>query len=411
MVDLDRVRKRIEGLREEMIALQADLTAIPALAPENGGKGEGEKAERLRAFLNGLKDLEVMDVHAPDSRVPGGYRPNLIVRWPVGMTGASTWVLTHMDVVPPGERSLWVKDPFRLWLEEGKIHGRGVEDNQQAMVASLFALKALQEERLHPPRAVSLALLADEETGSRYGLRHVLEQRPNLFRPSDLILVPDFGDPRGDQIEIAEKGIFWLRIRVRGRQCHASRPQDGINTLRAASHLVVRLDSLPARFSRRDDLFDPPVSTFEPTKKEANVPNINTIPGEDVLYLDCRILPGYELPEVEQAIREIASQIESELGVTIQLDPLQEDAAATPTSPDAPVVCLARQAIREIYGRDPKLVGIGGGTLAAILRREGHQVAAFSRIDRTAHQPNEYCRIENMVGDCQVLAYCFLRSP
>jgi len=43
----ERIRKRIEGYEPDMIRLQAALTAIPALAPENGGDGEMKKA----AFL------------------------------------------------------------------------------------------------------------------------------------------------------------------------------------------------------------------------------------------------------------------------------------------------------------------------------------------------------------------------
>ena len=43
----ERIRKRIDGYEPDMIRLQAALTAIPALAPENGGDGEMRKA----AFL------------------------------------------------------------------------------------------------------------------------------------------------------------------------------------------------------------------------------------------------------------------------------------------------------------------------------------------------------------------------
>jgi acetylornithine deacetylase/succinyl-diaminopimelate desuccinylase-like protein len=44
-----------------------------------------------------------------------------------------------------------------------------------------------------------------------------------------------------------------------------------------------------------------------------------------------------------------------------------------------------------------KIVGIGKHRAAAFFRRMGYHAAAFSKIDRTAHQPNEYCRIENML--------------
>jgi len=409
--DFDRVRKRIEGYRDEMVVLQADLTALPALGPENGGEGEQEKAARLQRFLEEMGGLEIEEIRAPDSRVPSGSRPNLIARKRGKDSRSTTWVLTHMDVVPAGERSLWIKDPFRLWIEDGKIFGRGVEDNQQSMVASLFALKVLQEEGIEAPRDIALALVADEETGSRLGLQHVLEKRRDLFHPSDFILVPDFGDPEASQIEIAEKSILWLRFQIQGKQCHASRPKDGINTLRAASYLVVRLDSLAGQFSAADPLFDPSTSTFEPTKKKANVPNVNTIPGEDILYMDCRILPQYRMEEVEEKIEATVREIEGEFGVSIQIGRVLRDRAAPPTPAEAPVVRMAGEAMREVYQKEARIVGIGGGTVAAFLRRAGCHVAAFSRIDRTAHQPNEYCKIENMIGDCQVFAHCFLQSP
>ncbi|MDH7500861.1 MAG: M20/M25/M40 family metallo-hydrolase, partial [candidate division NC10 bacterium] len=150
--------------------------------------------------------------------------------------------------------------------------------------------------------------------------------------------------------------------------------------------------------------------TFEPTKKEANVPNVNTIPGEDVLYMDCRILPQYRVDEVEEKIEGMVREIEGEFGVSIQIGRVLRDPAAPPTPAQAPVVRMAEAAMREVYGKQGRTVGIGGGTVAAFLRRAGCYVAAFSRIDRTAHQPNEYCKIENMVGDCQVFAHCFLQS-
>jgi succinyl-diaminopimelate desuccinylase len=408
-LNFDRVSKRIEGYRDEMVALQADLTALPALGPESGGEGEREKAQCLLRFLEGLGSLEIEEIRAPDSRVSCGFRPNLVARMRGKNPHPATWVLTHMDVVPAGEVSLWTKDPFRLWIEDGKIYGRGVEDNQQSMVASLFALKALQEEGIEPPLAVGLAMVADEETGSRLGLQYLLQERPGLFHPSDLIIVPDFGDPEGGQVEVAEKSILWLKFRILGKQCHASRPQDGINTLRAASHLVVKLDRLRELFPETDSLFDPPPSTFEPTKKEANVPNINTIPGEDVFHLDSRILPQYQLEEVEAKIGELVREIEGELGVKIHVSAAMRDQAAPPTSPEASVVRMAARALREVYQREARVVGIGGGTVAAFFRRRGYPAAAFSRIDRTAHQPNEYSQIENMVGDCRVFAHCFLQ--
>jgi len=151
------------------------------------------------------------------------------------------------------------------------------------------------------------------------------------------------------------------------------------------------------------------VSTFEPTKKEANVPNVNTIPGNDVFYLDCRVLPRYELDNVLTRIRGLADEIERAFGVTIEMSPIQKNQAPPPTRDDAPVVLALKEAVRDVYGVSASPVGIGGGTVAAFFRQEGFPAAVWSRIGLNAHQPNESCLIENMLGNAGVYSHLFLQ--
>jgi succinyl-diaminopimelate desuccinylase len=314
--------------------------------------------------------------------------------------------MTHLDIVPPGEAKLWSSDPYALVVRDGRLIGRGVEDNQQSLVASVFAAAAVRELGLRPRRTVKLLFVADEETGSEHGVRHVLKTK-GLFSPQDCALVPDSGSPDGSLIEIAEKSILWLRFVVRGKQCHASTPQKGINAFEAGSHLVVRLTRLRERFGDRDDLFSPPTSTFVPTRKEANVPNVNTLPGEDVFYLDSRVLPRHDLADVLKEISAICGTVERDCGVTIEVEQVQKG-GSPPTPADAPVVSTMRRAIKGVYGVDASLVGIGGGTVGAWLRMAGIPTVVWSRIEETAHQPNEYCVIDNMVGDSLVMATAML---
>ena len=71
---LEALRKRIAEKRELIIGLQRDLTAVPALSPQNGGTGEWEKAEVLISWLTRL-GLGPCEQHpAPDPRVPRGQR-------------------------------------------------------------------------------------------------------------------------------------------------------------------------------------------------------------------------------------------------------------------------------------------------------------------------------------------------
>lgn len=409
----DRVARRIEAYEKDMVNLQIEMTAIPAIAPENGGDGEMKKAIFLWDVLArlGMTDLEIID--APDERVSSGRRPNIIVRYP-GAPAASkehTWIISHMDIVPPGELGLWNQDPYHAYVQDGYIIGRGVVDNQQDLVASLYALKACLDEGIQPVRAPGLVFVSDEETASRWGLAYLLQHEQNPFRKTDLICVPDSGNEDGTMIEIAEKSILWVRFRTLGKQCHGSKPYLGINAFLAASHLAVRLYAdLHERFPKSDPLFDPPLSTFELTRKDANVPNVNTIPGEDNFYMDCRVLPLYDLSVVKQVMWEVAGTIEKEFGVTIEISPVQEVQAPEATDPQSPIVTALHQAIDRVYCVQATPQGIGAGTVAAYLRREGYPVAVWCRTTPTAHQPNENCLIANMTGNAKVFAHLFLQK-
>jgi succinyl-diaminopimelate desuccinylase len=404
-----RISKRIDSFRNDMIDMQIKLCSLPAIAPESGGQGEGRKAEFLTKHLeqNGFADIRL--IKAPDMDSPDGSRPNILAFYKGKDPSKTIWVMTHMDIVPPGELSLWRGNPFKAWVEKGRVYGRGVEDNQQEMVASLFAIKAFREEGLLPSYDIGIALVADEETGSRKGIDFVLEHT-DAFRKQDLIIVPDAGNETGTMVEVAEKSILWLKIKTHGKQAHGSTPEKGINSFKAAAYLITELDKLYVTFNAKDDLFDPPISTFEPTKKEANVPNINTIPGEDIFYVDSRILPGYDVAVVQKRIREIADAIEQKHNVKIAIQEEQNAPAAPPTPAQAAVVTALKNAILEVYRKEATASGIGGGTVAALFRRQGFEAACWSKVDETAHQPNEYCVIDNMIGDAKVYAHVFLQD-
>ena len=408
MSTIETIFSQIESNRKQMVDLQTLLCSIPAIAPESGGEGELKKAEALVDWLKRYSMNEIRMIDVPDKRVPGGRRPNIIVTIPGKKKDANFWIMTHLDVVPPGDMTLWKTPPYEAREEEGKLTGRGVEDNQQSMVASIFAALSLQQLAVKPLYTVKLLFVADEEVGSEQGLTYLLEHH-SLFRKQDLILVPDIGNKTGSIIEIAEKSILWLRFKTEGEQCHASAPQTGKNAFVAGSALVLKLNGLNGLFTGKDELFNPPVSTFSPTKKESNIPNINTIPAEDVFYLDCRILPSTGIEAVIEKINELIKEVEDEYNVLITYT-VEQRGESESTPEDAPIVTSLMRAIPKVYDTGPKVVGIGGGTVAAPLRNAGYATAAWSRVAQTAHMPNEYCLIDNLVGDAKVMAYIMLEG-
>ncbi|MDD5502489.1 MAG: M20 family metallo-hydrolase [Candidatus Thermoplasmatota archaeon] len=394
--------ENIDLMKDEIVKTLCDMIRMPAITPKAGGEGEGKKTDYLEVLLRGIGFDEIKRYSTKDST--GADRPSLIAILKGKDASKTLWVMTHTDVVPAGDLKLWTEtQPFEPIVKDGKVIGRGSEDNMQSMVASIFAAKALKMAGLTPEYNVGLCLVADEETGSDYGIKFLIKE--GIFKPSDLVLVPDGGNEKGTMLEVAEKSIAWIKITTKGKQCHASMPERGINAFKAASEFVVLLSkALPKKYNAKDKLFDPPKSTFEPTKKEANVPNVNTIPGEDIFYIDMRILPCYNPDEVLEYINTLKQIVEKKRGVTISVEKVQYDKAAPPTSPDAPVVQMLGAAVKKIYKVKAKPMGIGGGTCAAIFRRAGYSAVVWSKIDDTCHGPNEYAWIVNILGDAKVYA-------
>ena len=385
-----------------MVQTLCDLVDIPAISPLNGGKGEREKAEYLAAKMNDLGIGTVEFYNSLDGKTECGYHPNMVARVH-GRSERRVWFVSHMDVVPEGDVSLWDSDPFKAMVRGNRIYGRGTSDNGQEIVSSLYAAAALKELGIEPEREVCLCFVSDEEVGSKHGICHLLER--GLFSPDDLIYVPDSGSMDGSFIEIAEKSNCSIEFVVDGKQVHASVPERGINACRVANELSCMLDSaLHEAFPESDELFSPPISTFEPTRRNPNVQNSNTIPGREVFSFDCRVLPSLAFEDIEELIAGKAEILERKHGAKISWSFPRKDIAPAATPIDAPVVKLMEKSIKEVLQVEPCVGGIGGGTCASFFRKAGMPAVVWRQGNDTAHQPNEYIEIEHMVNEAKVFA-------
>ncbi len=403
-----KLRNFIKNSRNDMVALEKLLTAIPALGPENGGHGEFEKSKALEKWLTEHDFTDIKRFNSPDSRVESGVRPNLVATILGESNDYSIWVMAHLDIVPPGNLSLWNTNPWEVVEKDGRLYGRGVEDNQQGLVSAVFAAESFLSLGIKPAHTIKLLFMADEEVGSKHGIQYLLENE-NLFNKNDVIFIPDGGDSEGKTIEIAEKDVLWLKIHMQGKQAHGSRPDEGANACLAADDLSLRLHNLENVFNKKDDLFTPNYSTFQPTMRNANVESVNIIPGDDVFCMDCRILPCYTISEVMDEVSKEIDAISKLYGVKVEVEKLQsEESPATPK--DAPVVKKLAAALKETHGITAETIGIGGGTVGAYLRSRGFNAAVWSSLDETAHQPNEYCIIDNIVKDAETLAVLMIND-
>lgn len=117
----------------------------------------------------------------------------------VGMVG-------HLDVVPAG--SGWSFPPYGAVIHDGKMYGRGTEDDKGPTLAAYYAMKILKDLNLPLSKRIKLVLGTDEETQWRcvqYYFKHYPEQPVAGF-------IPDSEFP----LTYGEKGI--LKVVVKGKK-------------------------------------------------------------------------------------------------------------------------------------------------------------------------------------------------
>ncbi|MBR1485905.1 MAG: M20/M25/M40 family metallo-hydrolase, partial [Synergistaceae bacterium] len=184
----EKIMSEVEKLQDLMVDTLSQLCRIPAISPHNGGTGEDAKIAELQKIIHELgfdEKAKIKIEYVDDDKAPNKKRPSLFLEYP-GKNSRRLCILTHIDIVPEGDRNSWTLDPFKPEVRGSRLYGRGVSDNGMCLVSSLFALKALLNSGLEPEYTVNLAFVCDEEMGSHFGLEPLLER--NLYRTDDLVI-------------------------------------------------------------------------------------------------------------------------------------------------------------------------------------------------------------------------------
>jgi len=403
-MELEQVLRNIEESREDMVRVMSDMIRIPALAPVNGGTGEGKRADMLLECLEGYDC--VIRADAQDDFDPKVMRPNILAK-KRGKGKGTVWLVAHTDTVPAGDLRDWDTDPFEPVVKDGKIYGRGTEDNGQAVISAMFASKFFSKDALSK-MSIGVAYVADEETSSLMGIEYLIKK--GYFSKDDVFIVPDWGTPEGDLIDVAEKNLIWLQFNITGKSTHGSTPDSGINAFKVGT---VFLNDLLAEFGKEfpkeDKMFIPSGSTFEPTKCRETVMNVNTIPGNFEFSIDIRLIPEYSLEEVIAVAERTAKKHEAGTGAKIVVTEVQRHVAGKVSPTEGEIFDSLMDSIESVIGKRPRPVGVGGATCANFFRTEGYDAYVWQYGGGTLHGPNEYVVIDNMITDAKVFATLFYK--
>lgn len=304
-------------------------------------------------------------------------RTSIVARMPgTDPTAPSLCLMGHTDVVPVSPDG-WTHDPFGgelITRPDGvdEVWGRGAVDMLNLTSSMAVVFRALADRGFRPRGDLVYFAVADEEAGSAHGARWVADHHRESIR-TDFVLTesgglhsgPD-GSPRVS-VSVAEKGVAWRRLTVRGTPGHGSMPFRMDNALVTAAAVVQRLAEYrpPPRFhelwrnqvtamdvpdatkadlldtARIDDVLDHLPSaalathlhacshtTFSPnmlTPGEHGRMKTNVIPDVVEIDVDVRTLPGEDGDDVEQHLR---TALGDDLFARVEVGVLMDDRAS-----------------------------------------------------------------------------------
>jgi acetylornithine deacetylase/succinyl-diaminopimelate desuccinylase-like protein len=368
-----------DAIQDEAVVFLKDLLRLDTTNPPgNEGPAIAYLRERLEAA--GLAPVVV-------EGAPG--RPSLVVRIPGRGKGPSLLLDSHVDVVPAEARE-WTLPPFAAQERDGHIYGRGALDMKQMTAMSLAVVLTVARNDIALAGDLVMSAVADEEGGANLGAFHLVKHHPDLIR-TDYALGEVGGmnmtieGRRLYPVQVAEKGICWLKLTVKGEGGHGSMPRRGRSAARNIARVVEILDELrfpitphPAAAgfleamaqlsgtsqaaalrlvarglgsraildrlvpaAKRPGLEAILAHTCQPTVVAAGS-KINVLPTSGTVLADCRILPGTSPEEMTAAVEKAVGNL-----ATVELVNGHRGHA---TSTDNP---LYRQIIRTVSVMDP----------------------------------------------------------
>ena len=213
---------------EKYIDILRDLIQI-----ESVNDNEKEVAEYIE---NLFKDYDNVETQIIDS-YPN--RSNILVKVKGKDEGKIFAFSGHLDVVEAGEG--WTYPPFEGKIVDNKMYGRGTSDMKAGVAASLYAILEILEEGVEFKGEIWFIGTVGEEVGMQ-GALDLVEK--GLLDDVDAILISEPTKGEDEHLAIyASKGSIMYTVNAKGRACHSSMPEIGINAITTITDFVTKVQA------------------------------------------------------------------------------------------------------------------------------------------------------------------------
>ena len=371
--------------RAELLGLLSRMIEIESINPSLSQNGNGEN--RLARFLGEYMESFGLNVHYQE--IAAG-RTNVIGTLKGIGGGKSLMFNGHLDTV--GVEGMQIS-PFEPAFEDGKLYGRGSMDMKSGVAAQIIATRQLKESGKQLAGDVIVACVADEEYLS-IGTEALIKE----FSADAAVVT----EPTNLEIMIAHKGFVWIKVQVEGKAAHGSRPEEGIDAIMKAGHVLHALDQWNStKLSQQQHPLLGRASLHASIISGGT--EISIYPAQCTIELERRTLPGENLSSVSQEIETVLTslkekdkQLQTSFECYFERKPLE-------TPPEAPIVKILGKHYADILNKPVKHKGIAFWTDAALLAEAGIPTVVFGPTGEGLHSAVEYVEFESVVQTAEIL--------
>ncbi len=299
-----------------------------------------------------------------------------------GDTGPLLVFAGHTDVVPVGDESKWLTNPFHLTEKNDLLYGRGTADMKGSLASMPLMAERFIKRYPHFQGRLGFLITSGEE-GDDYllGTPYVMQQLTERNISIDYCIVgePSSTSRIGDVIKIGRRGSLSAKIRIQGIQGHVAYPHLADNPIHKLSPALAELTSI--QWDKGNEYFPP--TSMQITYINSGGHASNIIPGELLMHLNFR----YSTEQTEHALKEqittLFARHQLEASIEWRLSGLPF------LTSKGPLLEACKQAILEQTGIETELSTNGGTSDGRFIAPYGVEVIELGPVNATIHQVNE----------------------